>query len=147
MIHIEEEIQAYNAFLRLSNFKSSTVKVYSRTLFHYYNFHMQNYPGTEPGQDQVQSYLLMRLEQGKSWSTLNADYSALRKYFKVLRDYPWSLKKLPRPRQDKKMPSILSKEDVARLNTSATCQLRYRKSEEGQALHAKLSSFNHLYLL
>ena len=36
-----------------------------------------------------------------------------------MKDYPWSLKKLPRPKSDKKLPSLLSKEDVARLINSA----------------------------
>ena len=42
-----------------------------------------------------------------------------------MKGYKWSLKKLPRPKKDKKLPTILSKEDVARL-ISAAPTLKYQ---------------------
>ncbi len=119
MIDNTKEIQSYKAYLTLGNYKTSTVKSYCRTLEHFFNFANSNYKDEIPNQDHVQAYLLKRLEKGKSWSTINADYSSLRKYFKTMKDYEWSLKKLPRPKKDKILPSLLSKEDVARLINAA----------------------------
>ena len=119
MIEITKEVLAYRSFLRLRNFQKSTVMMYSRTLSIFLTHVSTHFPGEELNQEHAQHYLLMRLDKGKAWSTINADYSALRKYYKVLRDYPWSLKKLPRPKRDKKLPAILSKEEVALLIESA----------------------------
>ena len=119
MIDVSKEVFEYQSYLRLSNFQSSTVVMYSRTLHIFLTFLAKHFPGKTPSQAHAQQYLLMRLDNGKAWSTINADYSALRKYYKVMRDYPWSLKKLPRPKRDKKLPAILSKEEVALLIQSA----------------------------
>lgn len=119
MIDTSKEIHSYKAYLTLANYKSSTVKAYCRTLEHFFDFTKCHDGNLFPNQDHVQSYLLQRLENKKSWSTINADYSALRKFFKTMKDYPWSLKKLPRPKRDKKLPSLLSKEDVAKLINAA----------------------------
>ncbi len=69
----------------LSNFKGTTVKAYCRTLGHFCKYWEDNYKEEKPGEDHVQQYLLKRIELGKSWSTINADYSSLRKYFKVMK--------------------------------------------------------------
>lgn len=119
MINVETEVQSYRAYLTLKNYKPSTIKAYTRTLEKFFAYHSIHFSDTHPCQDHVQSYLLWRLDQGKSWSSINCDYSSLRMYFKVLRDYYWSLKKLPRPKRDKVLPSLLSKEDVGRLIEAA----------------------------
>lgn len=119
MISIEKEVEAYRAHLTISNYKVSTVKTYCRTLEIFLHYCKEQFAGIAPGQEHVQRYLLKRLDAGKSWSSINADYSSLRKYFIVLKDFTWSLKKFPRPRKDDVLPSILSKEQVARLISAA----------------------------
>ncbi len=110
MIDVKEEVQALRTHLRLSNFQKSTVSMYTRTLSVFLEYCNTNYSSEPLNQVHVQTYLLQRIDSGKSWSTINVDYSALRKYYKIIKDYPWSLKKLPRPKKDKKLPAILSKE-------------------------------------
>ncbi len=119
MIDISKEVIDYQSYLRLKNFQPSTVVMYSRTLEIFLTYIDKHFKGETPSQSHAQKYLLMRVDNGKAWSTINADYSALRKYYRVLRDYPWSLKKLPRPKTDKKLPALLSKEEVAILIQSA----------------------------
>lgn len=116
---IKDEERAYFKYLTLANFKQSTVQMYCRTLVKFLEHAQQYYAGQELSQAVAQDYLLQRVQAGRAWSTINADYSSLRKYFKVLQDYPWSLKKMPRPKQDRKLPPILSKESVAKLISSA----------------------------
>ena len=119
MILISTEVASYRAYLTLANFKTSTVSAYCRTLEKFYQFHLDRHANKVPTQEDVQSYLLQRRESGVSWSSINCDYSALRKYFKALKDYEWSLKKMPRPKRDKVLPRILSKEQVAMLISCA----------------------------
>ena len=119
MIVISKEVLDYRSYLRLSNFQGSTVTMYTHTLELFLSYIDSQFKGEALNQDHAQAYLLMRVEKGKAWSTINADYSALRKYYRVLRDYSWSLKKLPRPKKDKKLPALLSKEEVAHLIQSA----------------------------
>ncbi len=77
MIDVSKEVLASNSYLKLRNFQPSTIVIYSRTLQIFLTYVTQKYPGEELSQDHAQSYLLMRIEQGKSWSTINTDYSAL----------------------------------------------------------------------
>jgi site-specific recombinase XerD len=64
---------------------------------------------------QAKAYLITRIKAGKSWSTINGDYSSLRKYFEEVANLSWSLKKVPRPRREDRLPEILSKEDVQKI--------------------------------
>ncbi len=111
-IDVLNEVEAYRKYLTLANFQNSTVKMYCRILQKFLQKTIAEFPSKELNQDHAQSYLLMRLEQGKSWSSINVDYSSLRKYFKELLNYPWSMRKMPRPRREKILPSILSREEV-----------------------------------
>ena len=115
MNDITSETREFRSYMRLSNFSKSTVDMYTRTLSIFLQFCNDNYPDEDLNQDYAQQYLLQRIDSGKAWSTINADYSALRKYYKIFKEYPWSLKKLPRHKKDKKLPAILSKEEVAKL--------------------------------
>ncbi|MBK7633152.1 MAG: hypothetical protein IPJ13_01870 [Saprospiraceae bacterium] len=65
--------------------------------------------------DIVRKYLLFRFDAGKDWQTVNSDYSAIQKWFKNVLMLSWSLTKLPRARKEKKLPFILSKEDVVKI--------------------------------
>lgn len=119
MTDIKTEVESYRAYLTLANFKPSTVDSYCRTLEKFYACHLERHGHIKPTQDHVQRYLLRRRDSGLSWSSINADYSSLRKYFRQLKDYEWSLKKLPRPKKDNPLPQIISKEEVALLISSA----------------------------
>lgn len=118
-INVDQEVHEYRKYLVLKNFQPSTVGMYCRTLRSFLCFCQEHFLGDELVQKHAQEYLLKRVEKGRSWSTINADYSSLRKYYKVLLDYDWRLKKLPRPKRDKVLPPILSKEEVARLISHA----------------------------
>ena len=118
-VKVENEVHEYRKYLVLKNFQPSTVDMYCRTLRSFFGFCKKNFPKEELSQKLAQEYLLHRVQNGRSWSTINADYSSLRKYYKVILDYDWRLKKLPRPKRDKVLPPILSKEEVARLISHA----------------------------
>jgi len=114
-IIVSKEVSGYRKYLMLAKFKKSTVSMYCRTLENILEYAKEAYPKEALNQDQAQSYLLQRLEGGSSWSTINVDYSSLRKYSKQRLDYLWSMRKMPRPRREKVLPAILSREEVKRL--------------------------------
>ena len=124
-LDIDKEIKSYENYLRLANFQLSTVKAYVRTVRIFLSYACAQGIVGLPSQDDVQTYLLMRVDAGKSWSTINADYSALRKYYKIIKDYEWSLKKMPRPRSDKRLPDILSRQEVLQIINAAP-NLKYQ---------------------
>lgn len=119
MIDVQKETEELRVHMRLSNFQKSTVVMYVRTLEVFLKYCNTHYGRERLSEHQAQQYLLSRIESGRSWSTINADYSALRKYYRIVKEYPWTLKKLPRPKREKRLPDILSKEEVARLIESA----------------------------
>jgi len=115
-INISQEVESYRKYLMLANFKESTVKMYCRTVKKFLEKTKAEFASTEElDQSHAQSYLFHRLELGKTWSSINVDYSALRKYFKEQLDYDWSVRQLPRPRKEKVLPAILSRKEVQRL--------------------------------
>ena len=109
------QIKAYEDYLVLRNFSVCTQKMYLRTIRRFYNWRQEQCVKGDLKQSDAQQYLLLRVKTGSSWSTINCDYSALRKYFKFILEIEWSLKKMPRPRRENKLPEILSKEEVVRI--------------------------------
>ena len=126
-INVSKEVSGYRKYLMLANFKKSTVSMYCRTFEKFLEYAKEAYPKKSLNQDQAQSYLLLRLEGGSSWSTINVDYSSLRKYFKQRLDYPWSMRKMPRPRREKVLPAILSREEVKRRNICGKLECNWYK--------------------
>lgn len=108
-------LKAYEEHLILKNFSVSTRKMYLRTLKSYLRFHNSKFKDQPISQNIAREFVLHRHKQGRSWSTINCDYSSLSKFFREVIHAPWSFKLLPRPRQEKSIPSIISKQDVVRL--------------------------------
>jgi integrase/recombinase XerD len=116
---IEIELKKYESYLRLSNFSIRCVRSYVSTLKYFLEYCKKHYNEKSIDQQMVSEYLLMRLNKGLSWSAINCDYSSLRKYFKNVADIEWDLKKLPRPRKEKILPTIFSQEQVQKIIESA----------------------------
>ena len=116
---IQSQLQAYNDYLIIKNFSSATRQMYLRTLKGFLRFAARKHPYIELSQELAKQYIITRHKQNKSWSTINCDYSSLRKYFREVLHAEWTLKKMPRPRKEKSLPSIISMQDVTRLINSA----------------------------
>jgi len=115
MATIDQRIERFDNHLLLKNFSFQTRTSYIRTLREFDKFRNENGMRGRYGQGQAKSYLLTRIKAGKSWSTINGDYSALRKYFREVANISWDIKKVPRPRKEDRLPEILSKEDVQKI--------------------------------
>ena len=112
---MENKIEAYRSYMVLKNYSKQTVSSYLRTLRMFYDFRSDRKMRGRINEEHAKQYLLMRIESGCSWSTINCDYSALRKYFQNIINTRWSIKKIPRPQKERRLPEILSQEEVVRL--------------------------------
>jgi len=118
---ITSQLTAFEEHLLLKNFSSATRKMYLRTLKRFLKFASRKFPKDPISQDVARQYILYRIKQGRSWSTINCDYSSLRKYFREVLVTDWSLRKTPRPRKDRTLPQTLSLQDIIKLiNNAAT---------------------------
>lgn len=111
----ERQLKRYETYLLLKNFSSQTREMYLRTTRAFLAFRIAHEMESPLTQEQAGEYLLSRINSKKAWATINCDYSALRKYYREVLELPWSMKKIPRPRKERYLPSILSQEDVVKL--------------------------------
>lgn len=111
----EELLKEYKSFMTLKNFSPRTIVTYLQIVDYFLRYCNDKHPGVALSDDLVRSYLLMRYEHGLCWQTVNSDYSSIQKFFKNVVFLDWNIKKIPRPRKEKKLPNILSKEDVVRI--------------------------------
>ena len=116
-------LESFKDYLALINFSVCTQRMYYRTIKEFYNWRRIQCREGELNQEEAKEYLLMRLKSGMSWSTINCDYSALRKFFTEILNLGWSIRKIPRPKQAKQLPIILSKSEVSKL---ISCALTYK---------------------
>ena len=117
---MSHHIQEYDDYLTLTNFSNATKAMYLRTLKRFLKFCKSKYPAQTLSQDLAKQYIIYRQKQNKSWSTLNCDYSALRKYFIEVLYKEWSFRKIRRPRRTRILPQIISLQDVTKLINNAS---------------------------
>ena len=116
---IASQLNLFEEYLILKNFSITTRKMYLRTLKRFLRFAAKKHPREALSQDLARQFILHRMKAGRSWSTINCDYSSLRKYFREVLVTEWSLKKTPRPRKELALPQTLSLQDVTKLINSA----------------------------
>lgn len=118
-------LKEYKSFMILKNFSPRTINTYYQIVHYFLNYCEKVYPDKELSYDLVREFLLHRFKSGLCWQAVNSDYSSIQKYFKNILMLPWSLKKLLRPKKERTLPSILSKEDIIRIiETASTYKLQ-----------------------
>lgn len=96
--------------LRLRNYRPTTQQSY---IGHVARF--AKYFDRSPellGPEEIRSYQLHMLERGLSWSTFNQCVCAVRFLYGVTLGRDWVIEHLPFPRKEKKLPPVLSREEV-----------------------------------
>ena len=101
------------ALMELQNYSDSTIASYVHSVealaLHY---------GLCPSKindEQIGAYLKCVRDRDCSWSTVNAYYSGLKWFYTRILEREWNQIQLVRPRRTKRLPEILSKEEVKRL--------------------------------
>lgn len=111
----EEYLRSYTDYLTLRNYSDRTIKIYSRTIINFLDF-CSGQEGEElEFSDYVRQYLLSIQSRGHSSSSMNLYYSAIRLFNDKVLKQKWDVDHLPRPKQSKQLPRILSSTEVIRL--------------------------------
>ena len=112
------------ADLRMRNLSPRTITAY---LWHVREF--TRYFGKAPdllGEEEVRQYLQYLLDERKaSWSKMNVGYSALKFFYVTTLRRDWQVEKIPRPKGEKRLPVVLSRDEVHAL-FSVTANQKHR---------------------
>ncbi len=96
--------------IELKNLSKKTVKLYL--------WHMEKYVryyGKSPdklGKEEIERYRHYLITKKTSGSGMAQAYSALKFFYSVCLERPWELEKIPRPKTAKRLPVVLSPEEV-----------------------------------
>lgn len=103
--------------LQLRNYSHKTIKTYLSCLRTFVNYFKPKHP-RKISNEEIKKYLLFLIE-GKKWqaSTINQMFNALRFLYVELYKTPFIIESIPRPKKDKKLPDILSQEDILKIFT------------------------------
>jgi len=110
--------------MELRNFKPKTIECY---LWHMKSFaKLLGRSPTELGDQEIRHYLhYLKKERHTSWSNVNQGYSALKFFYVHTLHRVWNVEKIPRPKGERRLPQVLSQQEVARL-LDATLNFKYR---------------------
>ena len=99
--------------LRIRNCSGHTVDVYIRQVVRFAKYF--GCSADRLGAEHVRQYQLYLLENGTSWSLFNQTVAALRFFYRVTLNQTWPLERLPYGKRPKRLPCVLSQQEVLRL--------------------------------
>ncbi len=99
--------------MRLRKLSAKTQKAYVRAVVNLTRF-LRRAPDTASTED-LRRYQLHMVEQGVTSTTLNATLTGLKFFFEVTLDRPEAMKKMHHVYEPRKLPQVLSREEVTRL--------------------------------
>ena len=107
-----ELISKYKDYLILKNYSPLTFKNYlwsiEKFLIYCVTFSYKEWSLS----DYAKAYLVQRFKEGKSWSSVNVDYLAIKILFVNVLHLEWDYQFIPRPRGRRSLPSVLSGRQV-----------------------------------
>ena len=147
---IDLELKKFDERLTLKNYSKATRKAYGCALGQFLKWRIAKGYVNGLTQEQARQYILKRYDKGLKWQTINGDYSAIMKYFKYVQKMEWDVDHIPRPRKERRLPRILSQEDVIKIIEHAPnlkhqtfiCLLYGTGIRLGEALNLKISDID-----
>jgi site-specific recombinase XerD len=110
--------------LELKNFSPKTVSCYLACMVHFVRHYGRS--AEEMGADEIRNYLYFLMKKKKaSQSAINQAYSAMKFFYETTLEREWNGIKIPRLKNRKKLPVVLSKDEVLCLLESLT-NLKHR---------------------
>lgn len=106
--------EEYLLKLELKRYAESTVRNYVACFEAFIN----HYPDTDPidlNEMDVRSYLQKLIQQGKSNSHINLSINSIKFFYEIVHGMPNRFYSIERPRKEKQLPEVLSKEEVLRI--------------------------------
>ena len=105
--------QQYVDDLKLRNFSAGTIKVYVHAVELFARF--LGRPPVEATGEDVRRYLIGEIDRGMSRSYCVIQRNAIRHLFDQTLGRPEELKAVPRPKRERRLPVVLSREDIRQL--------------------------------
>jgi len=117
MTQKEKLLVQYSNYLKMRNYSIDTYKSYMCSVRKFWEYCERQRGNPSFDKDNaVQSYLAFRLTvQKRNFSTVNGDYSALQWFYKYILGREWDVRKLIRPRMEKRLPKYINPKQVAKL--------------------------------
>lgn len=103
--------EEYLLKLELKRYSNNTVRAYVNCFEAFLN----HYPNLDPiniNEREIRSYLQKLIQEGKSNSYVNQALNSIKFYYEVVLGMPNRFYSIERPRKEKKLPEVLSKEEV-----------------------------------
>ena len=135
--------------MTLRKLSPKTQKAYIRAVVNFTRFFRRS-PDTAEAED-LRRYQLHMVEQGVTSTTLNATITGLTFFFEVTLDRPDKMKKMHHVYQPRKLPEVLSVEEVARLLQATGSSLKYQAAlgtaygaglRASEVVHLKVTDIN-----
>jgi len=110
--------------LKLRNFSDSTITSYTRVVADFARFFHRS--PDQLGSEEIRQYLLHAIEEKKiSWATYQGYRAALKFFYTRTLKQPWFEHEIPKPKVRRKIPEILSPEEIEKL-LNCTMNLKHR---------------------
>lgn len=112
---VKTTLQVFEQELRIRNYSPKTIKSYTSSLKAFIHFIAPKHPRDLSNQD-IRSHLSRMLETGH-WSapSISQLINALRFLYVELYHRPLEIGEIPRPKKEKKLPLVLSQEEVLKI--------------------------------
>jgi len=110
--------------MKLRNFADTTIQTYTRVVEDFARYFHRS--PDRLGPEHVRRYLLHAIEDKKlAWATYQVYRAALKFIYTKTLKLPWFDLEVPKPKVRRKLPQVLSQEDIARI-LNATINLKHR---------------------
>jgi site-specific recombinase XerD len=116
--------EEYIALLETKRYSLSTARSYTSLFAEFIHF-FKDKSLKEINEVDIRGYMHIIVKQGKSLSHQNQVINAIKFYYEQVLDMPQRFYEIDRPRQEQKLPSVLSEEEIVKL-ISATTNLKHK---------------------
>jgi integrase/recombinase XerD len=113
--HYSGQLKQLEDYMLLKGYSPRTRQAYLGAARQYFRYREAEGLSGPCRQQDVRAYLVERCRQGKSWQTVNGDYSSLRLYYRSVLKEEWDVEHIPRPKVERRARQALSREGAKRL--------------------------------
>ena len=106
--------ESYLQKLELKKYSNNTVKSYVKCFEDFINYYNESSIDNLNEHD-IKSYLQFLIQTNRSKSYINQSINSIKFYYEIVLGMPNRFYNIERPRKDKKLPIVLSKEDILNL--------------------------------
>tara|TARA_R110002012_G_scaffold320402_2_gene543970 strand:+ start:78536 stop:79663 length:1128 start_codon:yes stop_codon:yes gene_type:complete len=116
--------EEYLLKLELKRYSDNTVRNYVSCFETFINYYYTEDP-IRLNENDIRKYLQKLIQDGKSNSYVNMAVNAIKFYYEIVHGMPNRLYSIERPRKEKQLPEVLSKEEIVRI-INATNNMKHK---------------------